>query len=1051
MIKLLKKFLVFISILLLLLLISFFGIRYYFNNNKEDLIVKIEKILNENRKGKIIFDSISVSSITKFPNIEIKIFNLKMIDSLYKNHKRETVFLEEVSTLISIIDVFSEEIKITAISARKGYVNIFVDENHYSNTYVFGANKSKKPEAFPLNIIDNDIDILIKNIEFNFTEKIKNKRITARINKVDFTVDAAKLIISKVNMDVLMKEMGLNLEKGTFFNNARCVGSFYPKINKDVHTIEVPEFNLKIDKQYFKISVNINTETKNFNFLLEVDKVHFAETNQLLSENIKSRLEGFDIVKPFKVNAEISGKFEYKNLTYVELHFETTANEIVFKKDSLHLTNIDFKGKFINRFYNDSTLVENRKNYSFSFDSLSGNYVDIPFKLSDLSLKHDYSKPLQLVTKFDASGEIALLNDLINSKEYNLVNGTFQLDGNYNGKINSLSEILKSSKINLKINKLIIKSKDRLSRFNIPIANLKIIHNTAGISKLIVDFDKKNRLQINGNITNFSNLLTNDKIDFSTVATVNISSDYINFNSILKSFGSHKKSSKSKNLTQVKKSIKTMSSKFNPKITFSFKELIFFDTAFSNINIEGDFKNNKIDISNISGNYKDGGAEAKLLIDLMPKKNLNNKEVLKLDMTLKMNGKIEHWTEMLHNEKFFFQDANYTMEMNFNNEVSTIAELVNHSNIVLNVDEGSMFYKPANLTIPFNKISVSIKNKNAFLNDFELNLPNNQSLHLKGEITNFIEIFDESIADTNITSSITVFSNHINFSNFMDTFNPNTQKLKKKNNVKTILNDLYIKFNLSLQLDFKKLSYNSVTLEKVNASLLFIDINTLNVKNAYCFFYNKKLTLDAEFDISNDTQTQFSTNFNLDNFAIENLLSSFNNFGYKQLDKPTEITGVINLKANFSGIINDAEGVIYDSLEADLKYDIEKLNLNNFQPIIDSGNKVFRKKRFEEIKFANINSTLNLKNNIITIPSTNVQSSAFDFFIEGKLDNTNHTDLWISIPLSNLKRRDLTQAPNKKTFDKAGRKIYLEITAGKDGGLEQKVHLRDKKQKRKTN
>ncbi|MCF6306482.1 MAG: AsmA-like C-terminal region-containing protein [Flavobacteriaceae bacterium] len=974
-----------------------------------------------------------------------------MIDSLYINHQRKTVFLEEVSTSISIIDAFNEEIKITAISAKKGHINIFVDDDHYTNAYVFEANKKLHPEVFSLKITDNDIDVLIENIAFVFTEKIKNKRITAHLNKLDFTIDVANLKIPNVNLDVFMKEMGLNLEMGTFFNNARCVGSFQPLFIKDLHTIEVPNFNLKIDKQLFEVSANINTKTKNFIFLLEVDKVNFTKTNQLLAENIKSRLEAFVIIKPFKVNAKISGKFEYKNLTYVELHYETTDNEIVYKKDSLHLTNIDFKGKFINRFYNDSTKVENRKNYTFSFDSLSGNYLDIPFKLSDLSLKHNYSKPLQLVTKFEASGEMALLNDIINSKEYNLVNGTFQLDGNYNGKINSLSEILKSSEINLKINRLIIKSNDRLSRFNIPIVDLKITHNTAGINKLIVDFDEKNRLQINGNITNFSNLLTNNKIEFPTVATVNISSDYINFNSILKSFGSHKKSSESKNLTQVKKSFKTMSSKFNPKITFSFKKLNFFDAVFNNINIEGDFKNNKIDISSIRGNYKDGGAEAKLLIDLMPKKNRINEEVLKIDMSLKMNGKIEHWAEMLHSEKFFFQDANYTMEMNFNNEASNIAELMNHSNIVLNVDEGSMFYKPSNLTIPFNKISVSIKDKNAFLNDFELNLPNNQSLHLKGGITNFIEIFDESITDANITSSIIVFSNDINFSNFMDTFNPNTQKLKKKNNVKAILNDLYIKFKPSLQLDFERLSYNSVTLEKVNASLLFIDINTLNVKNAYCFFYNKKLTLDAEFDISNDTQTQFSTNFNLDNFAIENLLSSFNNFGYKQLGKPTEITGVINLNADFSGIINDAEGVIYDSLEADLTYDIEKLNLNNFQPIIDSGNKVFRKKRFEEIKFANINSTLNLKNNIILIPSTNVQSTAFDFFIEGKLDNTNHTDLWISIPLSNLKRRDLTQAPNKKTFDKAGRKIYLEITAGKDGGLEQKVHLRDKKQKRKTN
>ncbi len=1009
------------------------------------MIVKIEKILNENRKGKIIFDSISVSSITKFPNIEVKIFNLKMIDSLYINHQRETVFLEEVSASISIIDALNEEIKITAISAKKGHINIFVDDDHYTNTYVFEANRKLHPEVFSLKIIDNDIDVLIENIAFVFTEKIKNKRITAYLNKLDFTIDVANLKIPKVNLDVFMKEMGFNLKMGTFFNNARCVGSFYPIFDKNSHTIEVPNFNLKIDEQIFDISASINTKTKNFIFLLEADKVNFIETNQLLAENIKSRLDGFDIVKPFKVKAKIAGKFEYKNLTYVELHFETTDNEIVYKKDSLHLTNIDFKGKFINRFYNDSTKVENRKNYTFSFDSLSGNYLDIPFKLSDLSLKHNYSKPLQLVANFEVNGEVTSLNDLINSKEYDLTRGVFQLDGNYKGKINSLSEIFKSSEINLKIKGLVVKSKDRSNRFYIPVVDVKIDHDYAEINRLIVDFDKKNRFQINGSFTNFGTLLTNDIANLPTISTVNISSEYINFNSLLKSFGAQEKQSKSNNLAKVKKALNILIGKFNPQITFSIKKLDFFEAPFSNIDIEANYIDSKIVMPKISGNYKGGGAEAKLTINLKPKKNRVNEEVLKLDMLLKVNGEIEHWAEILHNEKFFFQDANYTMEMSFNNEASNIPELINLSDIKLYVNEGSMFYKPANLTLLFNKIDISIKNKNAYLNDFELNLPNNQTLNLKGEITNFMELFDGSISDNNITSSITVFSEDINFSNFMDTFNPNSKKSKNKNNVKTILNDIYIKFKPSLQLDFERLRYNSITLEKVNARLLFKDINTLSITHAYFYFYHKKLTLDAAFDISQDTQTKFTTSFSLDYFAIENLMYSFKNFGFEKLDEPTEITGIINLNADFNGIIDDTEGVIYDSLEADLSYNIKNLNLNNFQPIIDAGNLVFKKKRFENIKFANINSTINLKNNIISIPSTNVQSTAFDFFIEGKLDNTNHTDLWISIPLSNLKRRDLTQAPSNKTYNEAGRKIYLEIKADQEGKLEHKVFLRTKK------
>ncbi len=965
------------------------------------------------------------------------------MDSLYPTHHRESVYLEEVSASISIIDALDEKLKITSVSTKKGHITIFVDENQYANTYVFEANSTKKNNH--LKLINNDIDIIIEDIDFTFIEKTKNKRITAHVNKIDFNIDAEKTAIQTINLDVLMKEMGLNLEKGIFFNNARCVGNFHPKIDMNSTLIEVPKFSLKIAEQDFEVSADFNLKDKLYSFLIALDDANYNETNQLMAANIKDRLEPFDILNPFDVKAKISGKFEYLSNTLVELEFETFNNKILYKKDSLTFKNISFNGSFINRKFKGQTKIENRKNYTFSFTNLNGEFNNIPFKLTETSLSNEFTKPVYLTSLFEVEGNTKDLNELINSSDFYFTRGTFIINGNYNGVLNSISDIIESSEATLDVKNLIIKSKNNPSRFKIPELALKIDHNNAKIKNLVVEFDAKELVKINGFINNFGNLISNFKVTNPTVSSLSISSDYLNFNSLLKSFGAIEKNNPSINLYQVKKSTIILASKFNPSINFNFKKLIFFDVPFNNINIDANYKNNEIYFPNISGNYKAGEAQATINIDLNPKENTRKEEVLKLDLALIINGKIEHWAEMLHNEKFFFQDANYHLELNYNNETNNLAELINHSTIDLNVNEGSMLYKPASLTLPFNNISLSIKNKTAFLNDFELSLPNNQSLHLKGEVTNFIEIFDKSLSTKNITSTITVSSQNVDFSNFMDTFNPDSQKTIKKNKVKSILTDLYSNFKLSLHLDLENLKYKNVTLEKVNASLLFKNQNTLYIKDASCFFYGKEMTLTTEIDISQNTTTHFTTYFTLDNFAIENLLYTFDNFGYNKLDSPTQLTGIINLKANFSGIIDDTEGVDYNSLEADMNYNIKELDVRNFQPIIDAGNKVFRKKRFENIKFANINSTLILKNNTITIPETNVQSSAFDFFIEGDLDNTSQTDLWISIPLSNLKRRDLAKVPSKKDYEESGKKIYLEIKANEEGDLEHKVFLRNKK------
>ena len=112
---------------------------------------------------------------------------------------------------------------------------------------------------------------------------------------------------------------------------------------------------------------------------------------------------------------------------------------------------------------------------------------------------------------------------------------------------------------------------------------------------------------------------------------------------------------------------------------------------------------------------------------------------------------------------------------------------------------------------------------------------------------------------------------------------------------------------------------------------------------------------------------------------------------------------------------------------------------------------MFSEKRLDVIKFANINSTIFLKDNLISVPETNVQSTAFDFFVEGDIAKSSFTDLWISIPLSNFKKRDLTTVPNRKSFDEAGRKIYLEVQSKDNGGLGYKIHLSEKKNRKSSN
>ncbi len=1041
-----KVFLVVLSVLSLLILIIFIGIRYYINTNKKEIIAIVERVINENRKGRIIFDSIDISSYKELPNIEIQISNFTLVDSLYSKHKRKTVFFKEVNAAISVIDLLKDELIIKSILVKNGQINIFVDKDHYTNTYVFGSNDKNENNESDIKIIGDDVDITIENIDFIQTEKIKNKRITAHINAIDFDIDFEKLVIPKLNLDIFMKEMGLNLEKGTFFNNVKCVGTLYPKIDIVKKTIEVPNFQMNIGEQEFDISAFIDTKENRFKFLLSLEEANYMESISLLSDNIESKLAQINLLKPIKVKAKISGIFKYRSKPVVELEYTTKNNEIFYYEDSIHLKNVTFDGTFKNRIYDDDRQkTENRKDFTNHFEKFTGFYKNMPFRLSQLTLINKFSKPIHLKTDFKIEGKIKYLDELIKSQNYEFTNGNFIINGNFNDYISTLSDAFKFSLASIESSNLVIKNKHNTNQFNLPYLALEINKNNAEIKDLIVKINTNERAQLHGTIKNFSTIFVEDDHNEPIFSTLNISSEYINYNSLLQSFGAHRNQTQSKNLADVKYSLNTLAKRFNPNLNLSVQNLDFSGSQFKNIKLKAQYKKSKFNILEISGNYKDGRAKAKLNIDLNPRKNSANEETVFFDLLLEVNGKIEHWAEILQSEKFFFRDADYILNVDFSNEANDLKDLIEKSIIVFKVREGSMLYKPTGLTLPFNNIAISMQNKNAYLQDFELKLPNNQSVHLKGKLDNFIDLFSNDNVAKNVKSNITVSSENLDFSNFVVAFDPNHKNTSKKNNAKIILKELYSKFHPTVSLQIENLSYKNVNLENVNANLNFKDLNTLNFSNVYCYYFNKKVTLDAQFNLSETTQTNFKTNLSIDDIAMENILKTFDNFGYVKLSSPTEVTGIINANAFFKGVIDDVNGVKYNTIEAELEYSIKKLRIKNFEPLIEAGDIIFRKKRFVDVKFANINSSLKLKNNIISLPQTNVQSTAFDFFIEGEIDNSNSTNLWISIPLSNIKRRDLTKVPNKKSFDEANDKIYLEVKADNKGKLHNKLFLSNKK------
>ena len=199
------------------------------------------------------------------------------------------------------------------------------------------------------------------------------------------------------------------------------------------------------------------------------------------------------------------------------------------------------------------------------------------------------------------------------------------------------------------------------------------------------------------------------------------------------------------------------------------------------------------------------------------------------------------------------------------------------------------------------------------------------------------------------------------------------------------------------------------------------------------------------FDISSTNETLFDFIIDIENVDLEQLLKEFNYFELSALKEAKKVSGIISLNSEVTGTISEENGLDTKSLEGFVNFDLRKLELSDFEPIQKIGNKIFRKERFEDIRFADVSDELYISNRTIQIPLMEIRSTAFDLFIEGHYSYDHESNIWISIPLSNLKKRDLVDIPDKEGFNETGNKVFIEVTQNEENTFEYKFHLNKRK------
>jgi len=371
-------------------LIASGALSFYFNRNKTEIIAKINTKINENINGKFHVGDFQYKFLTGFPNFTLALKDVEIKDNQWHIHKHTLLKAKEIEARLNVWSLLQNEINIYKMLINDAEIYVYKAEDGYSNANIFKPKNKKSPKnksetETSIDQIDlNDVHFILDN---HIGHKLFDFDIASLKSKVDFDDEDWQ---TDVFLKTDIKSLAFNTVHGSFAEQKILEGTFAVSYSAEKEKIDVVTKNLKIGTDSFDIVAFFNLAKGNALFGINISTtILWQNASNLLSANISSKLNRFDLKEEIDVNCDIKGDFNAEGDPRIVVQAEVKNNELSIP-DGL-ITDCNFKGIFTNNFkpkegYNDA-------NSAVILTRFSGKYKNIPLKIPQLAI-NNLEKPL---------------------------------------------------------------------------------------------------------------------------------------------------------------------------------------------------------------------------------------------------------------------------------------------------------------------------------------------------------------------------------------------------------------------------------------------------------------------------------------------------------------------------------------------------------------------------------------------------------------------------------------------------------------------------------
>jgi AsmA-like C-terminal region len=308
------------------------------------------------------------------------------------------------------------------------------------------------------------------------------------------------------------------------------------------------------------------------------------------------------------------------------------------------------------------------------------------------------------------------------------------------------------------------------------------------------------------------------------------------------------------------------------------------------------------------------------------------------------------------------------------------------------------------------------------------------SASLQGLITNYVPYFTRPVNKGYVQLKIS--SPNVDLGNFLVKKSSKKKSAKQlrqnKERVSEMLDKLFTKLEFDVELSVDKIRNKSFTASKLRGKIK-LNGTALEANDMKMNFAGGRMNLSVTMKDIDKEINPVSVKASVNNVAIKELFRSFDNFNQKSITEQN-LEGTVSLDTRLKVKVNDDFNLLLPSLNGDLNMVIRNGRLINVEAIHNMSNFLFKKRDFDDVKFAQINGKMKIAHRDLHISRMEIQSTVLSLFLEGKYSLDNSTDLSIQLPLSNLRKRNKDFVPTNVGVDaKVGPSVFLLAKTNEQG------------------